>query len=58
MENFKKNCAGFSPMNPEEQASFDQMINDMQVQMEDLRLNSISMSREAETASAMAYLNC
>lgn len=48
----------FTPMSKEEKADFDKMMSEMQQQMETIRLENVRKSREAERASAVAYLNC
>ncbi len=45
-------------MSSTEKAAFDMMMQDMQTRMNAVRMESVRMSREAEKASAMAFLNC
>lgn len=58
MENNNNQSKAFRPMETEQRVSFEKMMLEMQTKMNAVRQESIRMSREAERASAMAFLNC
>lgn len=58
MEKWTDQKSVFTPMNKEEKVAFDKMMSEMQQKMEMVRLENVRKSREAERASAVAYLNC
>jgi len=58
MENSNNRKVGFSPMNEAEKTAFDKMMTEMQTKMNEVRMDSVRMSRDAEKASSMAYLTC
>lgn len=45
-------------MNEAEKTAFDKMMTEMQTKMNEVRMDSVRMSRDAEKASSMAYLTC
>lgn len=58
MEKEEKKNAVFTPMTKEEKTKFNSMMSEIQKQMDIIRMENIRMSREAEHASSMAFLNC
>lgn len=58
MEKCKEPKAAITQMSSTEKAAFDRMMQEMQTRMNVVRMESVRMSREAERASAMAFLNC
>lgn len=58
MENNKESKTAITQMSSAEKAAFDKMMQEMQIKMNAVRMESVRMSREAEKASSMAFLNC
>lgn len=48
----------FSPFTQQERFEFEKMMSEIQVEMRDVHMENARMSREAERASTMAFLNC
>lgn len=58
MEKDNETKTVITEMTSAEKAAFDKMMQEMQIRMNAVRMESVRMSREAERASAMAFLNC